>query len=505
MADAAIIASGQSPGERPRGGGNFRGIGSLGTGKHNDRRLMPATRPLPRPAALRALPQVERVMASATARELAAHHSRPAVLEAVRAELQRRREAGTGAEAASIAQDVLEAVACRLRRDEGAGLRRVINATGIVLHTNLGRAPLAPGALDAMLEIGRGYASLELDLESGGRGSRHGAIARTLRRLVGAEAALVVNNNAAAVLLALSGLAAGGEVIVSRGELVEIGGSFRIPDIIAQSGARLVEVGTTNKTRLVDYEGAITPQARILLKVHPSNYRVVGFTSAVATGELAALGRRRGLAVVEDLGSGSLVDLRRFGLAHEPGVPEALAAGADLVTFSGDKLLGGPQAGLIVGRAALVERLERHPLLRAVRADKLSLAALGATLRLYQDPDQLPDAVPVLAMLAQDGATLAARADRLHAMLDGIAGLEVSVAEGVGYAGGGSLPGAGIPTRLVRVRPVGMASDELARRLRAHRPAVVGRIAEGRLLLDVRTVSEAEVAEVARAVAEAAA
>jgi L-seryl-tRNA(Ser) seleniumtransferase len=466
---------------------------------------MPATRPLPRSQALRALPQVERVMASARAAELAGLHSRPAVLDAVRAELQRRREAGLAVDPATVVGEVLEAVARRLEREEGAGLRRVINATGIVLHTNLGRAPLAEAALAAIAEIGRGYSNLELNLESGGRGSRHGAIALALRRLVGAEAALVVNNNAAAVLLTLSALAGGGEVIVSRGELVEIGGSFRIPDIIAQSGARLVEVGTTNKTRLADYERAITPQTRVLLKVHPSNYRVVGFTSAVSTGELAGLGRSRGLVVMEDLGSGSLVDLRRFGLAHEPGVPEALAAGADLVTFSGDKLLGGPQAGLIVGRAALVERLERHPLLRAVRADKLSLAALGATLRLYQDPDRLPGAVPVLAMLAQDGATLAARADRLRAMLDGIAGLEVSVAEGVGYAGGGSLPGAGIPTRLVRVRPVGMASDELARRLRAHRPAVVGRIAEGRLLLDVRTVSEAEVAEVARAVAEAAA
>jgi L-seryl-tRNA(Ser) seleniumtransferase len=453
--------------------------------------------------ALRSLPQVERLMGEPPAIRLSEAFSRKAVTAAVRAELQDLRSAmRDGAPMPFAADPFFKSVAARLERAAGAGLRRAVNATGIVLHTNLGRAPLAAQALEAAADIARGYANLELDLASGRRGRRHAGAAALLRELTGAEAGLVVNNNAAAVLLALSALAAEGEVVVSRGELVEIGGSFRIPDIIAFSRARLVEVGTTNRTRLADYERAITPETRVLLKVHPSNYRIEGFTSSVTTGKLAALAHERGLLLVEDLGSGSLVDLRGLGLAHEPSVPETVAAGADLVTFSGDKLLGGPQAGLIVGRETLIARLERYPLMRAVRPDKLTLAALEATLRLYQSPERLPETVPVLAMLAQGVPRLQARAERLLALLAGIPALEAEIVPDVGYAGGGSLPEAGIPTRVVRVLPERTSVEELARRLRIRRPAVVGRIAEGWLRLDMRTVTDEETTEIARALGE---
>ena len=463
----------------------------------------------PRPqyaAELRALPQVDRLMATPAAQELCRQFSRVAVVHAARAELEARRRsllaAGDEAAAAASTETVLEVVGLRLRQREDAGLRRVINATGIALHTNLGRAPLAASAIAAAAEIGASYSNLEIDLGTGRRGSRHGIVAKLLCELASAEAGLAVNNNAAAMLLTLSALAAGGEVVVSRGELVEIGGSFRIPDIIAQSGARLVEVGTTNKTQLADYARAITADTRVLLKVHPSNYRIVGFTSAVSTGELAALGRERGLLVIEDLGSGSLVDLRRFGLPHEPTVPETVAAGADLVTFSGDKLLGGPQAGLIAGRRAPIEQLKQHPLMRALRPGKLTLAALQATLELYREPERLKSALPVLAMLAQDEPALQARAERLQAMLAAIARLEVETAADIGYSGGGSLPEAGIPSRVVRLRSPAIGVDELAWRLRAHRPAVVARIANDCLILDMRTVRDDEVAEIGQVVRE---
>ncbi len=456
-------------------------------------------------AGLRALPQVDRLIATPGAQEFCRRFSRSAVVAAARAELEARRRRllegeMTAADAAIAA--VLEGMHARLRERETAGLRRAINATGIVIHTNLGRAPLAEAARTAAAGIGAGYSNLELDLTTGRRGSRHHAVADLLCELAGAEAALVVNNNAAAVLLTLAALAAGGEVIVSRGELVEIGGSFRIPDIIAHSGARLVEVGTTNRTRLADYARAITPATRVLLKVHPSNYRIVGFTSAVSTAELATLGRERGAILIEDLGSGSLVDLRRFGLPHESTVPETLGAGADLVTFSGDKLLGGPQAGLVVGRRALIEQLQQYPLLRALRPGKLTLAALQATLELYREPERLAHALPVLAMLTRGQEALQARAERLQAMLAAIDGLDAEIAADVGYSGGGSLPEAGIPTRVVRLRPRRIGVEELARRLQAHRPAVVARIANDRLVLDLRTVADDELAEIGQAVRE---
>jgi len=464
-------------------------------------------------SALRALPPVHRLVDGDGARALLAEFPRPAVLGAIRAHLAAvRRQLRDGAAAAIPAFDepaFFAIVRADLDRRRLAGLRRVVNATGIVLHTNLGRAPLAAEAVDAVAEAARGYANLEYDLESGRRGARDGAVEELLRELTGAEAALVVNNNAAAVLLALSGLAAGGEVVVSRGELVEIGGSFRIPDIVRQGGARLVEVGTTNKTRLADYEAAITADTRVLLKVHQSNYRIVGFTGAVPAEALAALVRNHdgAPAVVEDLGSGTLVDLRRFGLPYEPTVGDRLAAGIDLVTFSGDKLLGGPQAGVIVGCRDLVDRLRRHPLLRALRVDKMTLAALAATLRLHLDPERLVRAVPVLRMLAQDEAALRARAVRLRdetaAAAPGLAA-HLRLDEGVSYAGGGSLPGTEIATVLIALSPPdGLSVDEIARRLRTSEPAVVGRIEAGCLLLDMRTVADDEVPEIARALAAA--
>lgn len=453
-----------------------------------------------RRSARRDLPAMHRLLGTPEALALLGAHPRALVVRCMReglAELRRR-------EAASFCgESFFAGVADRLRAERTPGLRRVLNATGIVVHTNLGRAPLAVEAVTALVEASRGYVNLEYDLEAGRRGGRDGAVEGLLRRITGAQAALAVNNNAAAVLLALAGVAAGGEVIVSRGELVEIGGSFRIPDIIEESGCRLVEVGTTNKTRLADYAHAIGPATKAILKVHPSNYRIVGFTASVGLAELAPLARRHGLVLIEDQGSGTLVDMAGIGAPAEPTVGASVAAGADLVTFSGDKLLGGPQAGLVVGRAAEVGKLRHHPLYRALRVDKLRLAALEATLRLYDEADGAPLAVPAIGMLARDEATLERAAARLAGLLDLGRQATVSVEPSVGYAGGGAMPEAPIPSRAVAVQPLTMPADELARRLRLGEPALVGRIARGRLLLDVRTLQEAELPEAARAVREA--
>lgn len=358
-------------------------------------------------------------------------------------------------------------------------LVRVINATGVVIHTNLGRAPLAADAAAAALTVAQGYSNLEFDLDAGSRGSRDRHVERLLCRLTGAEAALVVNNNAAAILLALSAIAAGREAIISRGEAVEIGGGFRIPDVMRQSGVRLVEVGTTNRTYLRDYEEALTDDTAVLLKVHRSNFALVGFTHDVGPRELAVLANQRGLCGIVDLGSGCLLDTRRFGLAPEPTVQESVAAGAGLVCFSADKLLGGPQAGVIVGHRRWVDQLRRHPLARAVRIDKMTLAALIATLRHYLrgDPETT---IPVWQMIAAPLATLAERAQRVAAAVAG------TVAPGRSTVGGGSLPGQTLETRLVIVPDP--APEALAARLRAGRPPVVGRIDEDQLVLDLRTV-----------------
>jgi L-seryl-tRNA(Ser) seleniumtransferase len=377
---------------------------------------------------------------------------------------------------------IVDLVLAELARARRPSLRRVLNATGVLVHTNLGRAPLADAALARVTEVGSGYSNLEYSLERGERGSRQDHLGGLLQRLTGAEAALVVNNNAAAVLLALAALAEGREVVVSRGELIEIGDGFRIPDVLARSGARLVEVGTTNRTRAADYEGAIGADTALLLRVHQSNFRVVGFSERPRLEELAAIAHAHELPLVDDLGSGSL---GRVG--DEPTPVESLRAGADLVCFSGDKLLGGPQAGVVVGRADLVERLRRHPLQRALRADKLTLAALEGTLQLALDPSTR-DEVPVLRMLHEPLEAVRARAERLAELVGG------EVEETVARVGGGALPLAELPSAACAVE------EGLAERLRLGEPPVVALVRDGRTLLDCRTLADAEVDEVAAAV-----
>lgn len=438
---------------------------------------------------LRALPAIQALLEAVAARPLASRFGRSPLTAALRKVLAGTRErivSGELAEPPDSTRILAQAERLLLARAR-PGLRRTINATGIIIHTNLGRAPMAREALGAMSDVAAGYSNLEFDLAAGTRGSRTAGIEPLLRELTGAEGALAVNNGAAAILLALAGLATGGEVIVSRGELVEIGGGFRIPDVIRQGGARLVEVGSTNKTRVEDYREAITPDTRVLLKVHQSNFRTIGFTAETGIDELARLAREHGLLVVADLGSGLLAPVP--GIA-EPTLAEALAQGADLVTCSGDKLLGGPQAGLIAGTMAAVEPLRRHPLLRAVRLDKLSLAALEATLRLHLDR---PEAVPVIAMLRQDVATLQARSERLRELVG--AG-EIVPSEA--FAGGGSLPEQRIESRALALAPP-QGPDAAAASLRSGEPAVVGRIAAGRLLLDVLTVADSDLADLAAA------
>ncbi|HEY6836841.1 MAG TPA: L-seryl-tRNA(Sec) selenium transferase [Gaiellaceae bacterium] len=365
-------------------------------------------------------------------------------------------------------------------------LRRVVNATGVVLHTNLGRAPLAPAAVEHVAALAAGYSNLEYDLLAGERGSRHDHLAALLRDLTGAGDALVVNNNAAAVLLGLAALADGREVVVSRGELIEIGDGFRIPDVLARSGARLVEIGTTNRTRAADYERAIGPDTALLLRVHQSNFRVVGFTEQPSLEDLAAVAGRHELPLVDDLGSGALSNSLLLG--DEPTARESLAAGADLVCFSGDKLLGGPQAGIVVGRAELVERLRRHPLQRALRADKLTIAALEGTLGLYLDPERAAREVPVLRMLLEPPESVRARAERLAEETGG------AVEETVARVGGGALPLTELPSFACAVE------EQLAQPLRAGDPPVIGVIRDGRLLLDCRTLTDAEAQEAAAVV-----
>jgi L-seryl-tRNA(Ser) seleniumtransferase len=417
---------------------------------------------------LRDLPSVD---------ELARGVDDPLAIAAARTVLDRAREE---IRAGADPGDLEARVRGELTAARAPSLRRVLNATGVIVHTNLGRAPLAEEALAQVVEAARGYSNLELDLREGSRGSRQDHVAAILRRLTGAEAALVVNNNAAAMLLALAALAEGRQVIVSRGELIEIGDGFRIPDVLAHSGARLVEVGSTNRTRARDYEKAIGAETALILRVHQSNFRVVGFTELPRLAELAAVARRAGVPLLDDLGSGVLVEL-----PGEPSARESLASGADLVCFSGDKLLGGPQAGIVVGRGELIERLRRHPLQRAVRADKLTLAALEGTLRVYLDA---PERIPVLRMLHEDSAGVRARAERLAALVGG------TVEETVGRVGGGALPLAELPSFACAIE------ESLAALLREGDPPVVGIVRDGKLLLDCRTLAEAEVDEVAAAV-----
>ncbi len=415
--------------------------------------------------------------------ELARESADPLAIEVARGVIARARDE---LRAGRDPGDLRELLAAELAGARAPHLRRALNATGVVVHTNLGRAPLAEAALERVQEVGRGYSNLEYDLAAGRRGSRQDHLATVLRRLTGAEAALVVNNNAAAVMLALAALAEGREVLVSRGELIEIGDGFRIPDVLTRSGARLVEVGSTNRTRASDYERALGPETALLLRVHQSNFRVVGFTEQPTLAELAEVARSHKVPLVDDLGSGAF---SRFD--DEPSAKDALAGGADLVCFSGDKLLGGPQAGIVVGRADLVERLRRHPLQRALRADKLTLAALEGTLALYLDPERARREIPVLRMLGEAASAVRARAERLAAATGG------DVEETVARVGGGALP-------LAELESFACAVEEsLAGPLREGEPPVVGVVRDGRLLLDCRTLTDAEADEVADAVRRA--
>jgi L-seryl-tRNA(Ser) seleniumtransferase len=423
---------------------------------------------------LRDLPSVD---------ELAREIGDPLAVAAARTVLERARDE---IQAGADPGDLRARIRAEIEASRAPRLRRALNATGVIVHTNLGRAPLAPAALDRVQEVGRGYSNLEYSLEEGARGSRQTHVAGILGRLTGAEAALVVNNNAGAVLLALAALAEGREVLVSRGELIEIGDGFRIPDVLARSGARLVEVGTTNRTRAADYERDVRPETALILRVHQSNFRVVGFTDRPSLAEVAEVAHRHELPLVDDLGSGAFMPLH-----DEPSAREALAAGADLVCFSGDKLLGGPQAGIVAGRADLVERLRRHPLQRALRADKLTLAALEGTLTLYLDPERAQREIPVLRMLREPAKAVRARAERLASLVGG------TVEETVARVGGGALP-------LVELESFACAvEEELAAPLRLGEPPVVGVVRDGRLLLDCRTLVDGEVDEAAAAVTAA--
>ena len=445
------------------------------------------------------LPAVHALADAAAARDGTA--PRWAVIEAARRAIAARRAAiaAAGVEAKlDPAIDPAE-VAASARELARPALRRVINATGVVLHTNLGRAPLADAARGAIEEASRGYSNLEYDLARGERGSRHDHLRGVLRELTGAEDAIVVNNNAAATVLGLAALATEREIVVSRGELIEIGGSFRLPEILKLSRGVLVEVGTTNKTHRKDYEAAITAATGLFLKVHRSNFAIVGFTSEVSARELVELGRARGIRTMIDLGSGALVDRatqRRWGLPDEPTVAETVATGADLVTFSGDKLLGGPQAGIAVGTKAAVEAARTHPLMRAFRPDKLTIAALGATLALYRDGAL--DAVPTPRMLGAPLEALRATADQLAQAIGSVAGIAIAVEACESTVGGGAMPTARLASWAVTLR--GPSADELDRALRRANIPVVARIEDGKVWLDVRTVAPEELDDVVAAV-----
>ena len=422
-------------------------------------------------------------------------------IEAVRASVLAGRDVSFDAD--SIAADAIQAADERMR----PSLRPLINATGIIVHTNLGRSRLSEDALRSVVEVAGNYSTLEYEVESGERGSRHVHVERLIRDLTGAEAAFAVNNNAAAVLLVVSAIASRKEAIVSRGQLVEIGGSFRIPDVMRQSGAKMVEVGATNKTHLADYAAAITPRTGLLLKVHSSNFRVVGFTEEVSLSELVALGRESGVPVYEDQGSGVLIDLAPYGLPDEPTVRSSIEAGADVVSVSGDKLLGGPQAGIIAGKHDVIERLKKHPLARALRLDKMTLAALEATLRLSLDPERALEEIPTLRMLTRRPSDVAASARLLVDSIIAATGdaFWVAAMPDVSRAGGGALPLADIPTTIVTLAPRTMSANDLERRLRLGTPTIVARIRDDHIILDLRTLSPHEESLIVARLAEIAA
>jgi len=445
---------------------------------------------------LRHLPSIDQLLRRDGLKDLIATAGRDAVRDRLRevlAEIRREivnanGDASGPADSEKLAGEIEIRLNARFDSRRQSRTRRVINATGVVLHTNLGRAPLSRRALDAINEAAAGYCNLEYDLETGRRGKRGSGLEATLRELVGCEAAAVVNNCAAAVYITLNTLAEGGEVLVSRGELIEIGGSFRIPDVIAKSGARIREVGTTNRTRLGDYERAINEQTRVILRAHPSNYRIIGFTEKPALEDLANLARERNLPLFEDLGSGCLVDLNTIGVHDEPTVAHSIKAGCSVVSFSGDKLLGGPQAGIILGEAEAIKRIKSNPLMRALRVDKLTYAALEATIDSYLSGRAIEE-VPSLASLHATKETITLRARAFVRRARSIGALSLKLIDGHSVVGGGSAPETHLPTMLIGVTSERMGAGEIERRLRRNRPPVIVRIVEDQVTLDLRTVT----------------
>jgi len=456
---------------------------------------------------LKRIPAVGRILSSPQLAEISRSYPRNLTLRAVHRVLEAVREKVESDESVQDSsifeiERILDDVRTELQKLGSSKLRALINATGVVIHTNLGRSILAESVLERFRPIAGGYSNLEYDLEKGIRGSRHSHVEGILKELTSAEAAMVVNNNAAAVLVSLDTLARGREVIVSRGQLVEIGGSFRIPDVMRRSGARMVEVGTTNKTHRTDYEEVIGPDTALLLKVHQSNFQVVGFTEQVGTADLVALARQHGIPVMEDLGSGCLVDFSRYGLMKEPTVQEVLAEGVDLVTFSGDKMLGGPQAGIIVGKKSLVDAIRKNQLSRALRIDKLTLLALEETLKLYRDESTAIKEVPTLRMIVQTHDELRAKGRRFMRMAGKLNTRRLSLAlmDGNSKVGGGAMPLFAMPTRLLCIRPGEISATRIEEALREYDPPIIARVEKDQVLLDFRTIQEAELKVVAAAV-----
>jgi L-seryl-tRNA(Ser) seleniumtransferase len=461
---------------------------------------------------LRKIPSVDEILSRKEIIELLRTHPRTVVVDAIRRELKRLREELLRKEDISGLEDSLlsfEHLYPLFRKEIDLQvqpkLRRVINATGVVIHTNLGRSPLHSSALKHLIEVSKTYSNLEYDIELGERGNRHSHVEETLCRLSGAESALVVNNNAGAVLLSLNTIAEGREVIVSRGELVEIGGSFRIPDVMKRSGAFLREVGTTNRTHLSDYQKAIGPQTALLLKVHTSNFRVMGFISEVSLQDLVQLGRQHHLPVLNDLGSGCFVDFTQYGLEKEPTVQEAIKTGVDVVTFSGDKLLGGPQGGIILGRKNFLDPIKINPLARALRIDKLTLASLESTLLLYLDEKGAMEEIPTLRMLSLDLKELKRRGRRLLKRLSGMVkeGIQFNLREDVSQVGGGALPLQKLPTIVIAIKPTNFSVNSLEGRLRKGEPPVIARINKDEFILDMRTIFDEEIPLLARCIEKA--
>ena len=453
------------------------------------------------------IPSVDRLLTTKTMEEILATYPRILVLKAVNRILNDlRTKIKKGAIADGGSELSLESITSQVVRKldviSRPSLRPVINATGIVVHTNLGRSILADRALKRFKEIGGGYSNLEYDLDKGKRGSRYVHVEEILKELTSAEAAMVVNNNAAAVLISLETMAKGGEVIVSRGQLVEIGGSFRIPDVMRKSGAKMVEVGTTNKTHLRDYEEVIGPETALLLKVHKSNYSIVGFSEDVPLSDLVKLGRRYGIPVMEDLGSGCFIDFSKYGVIKEPPVQEVLAQGVDLVTFSGDKLLGGPQNGIILGRKSIIDAIKKNPLNRAMRIDKLTLLALEETLRIYRDESLAVKAIPTLRMICEPYKSVEKKAERLVKMIGklGTKNFSFELVDGNSRPGGGALPLSELPSRLLSLVPGKMTSHSMEVWLRNYNPPIISRVENERVLLDVRTIQGRELKTVAQAV-----